>query len=214
MQIYWHGYSSVRLEIKQGEHNTVVMTDPYENESAMRFPRAIEPEILLLSHQDRSKFNVEGVAGKPFIISDPGEYEVGGVFVNGIQDGEQGEGAERPLVYRIEGEEMAVAYLGMINRSLTDKELEALGNVDILILPVGNAQTYNAKQVAATISLIEPRLVIPINFAVPGIKTELGTVDQFCNALGSSKRQDANRVKISKKELPVDDMLIMVLERT
>lgn len=214
MQIYWHGYSSIRVEAKQGDTSAVVMTDPYENEAAMRFPRAIEPDILLLSHQDRGRFNVAGAAGKPFLISDPGEYEVRGVFVNGIQDIQADQGLKRPLIYRIDAEGIAVAFLGQLHRKLTDAELEALGNIDILILPVGGGDAMDAKLSSSLISMVEPRIVIPINYHVSGIKTKLGTVDQFCSALGGCKRQDLNKLKITKKELPAEDIVVMVIERT
>lgn len=214
MQIYWHGYSTIRIEAKYAEESSVIMTDPFENEAAMRFPRATEPNILLLSHQDRKKFNLEGVNGQPFVISDPGEYEVKGVFINGIQDPEQDQGKERPLVYRIQAEGIAVAFLGQINRKLTDMELEELGNIDILILPVGGGDVMDAKLSASLISVVEPRIVIPVHYHVPGIKTKLGTVDNFCDAVGVCKRQDMNKLKISKKDLPAGEIIIMVLERS
>jgi len=214
MQIYWQGYSSIRIETKDGDKSAVLMTDPFENEQAIRFPRAIEPDLLALSHQDRKQFNIEGVAGTPFVISDPGEYEVRGIFVNGIQDPSADQGTARPLVYRIDAEGMAVAFLGQLNRKLTDVELEALGNIDILILPVGGGAGMDAKLSSNIISMVEPRIVIPVNYHVSGIKTKLGTVDQFCSALGGCKRQDMNKLKISKKELPADDIIVTVIERT
>lgn len=214
MQIYWHGYSTIRIEAKHGDTTSVIMTDPFENEAAMRFPRAAQPDILLLSHQDRKQFNLEGVAGSPFVISDPGEYEVRGIFVNGIQDSKAEQGALRPLIYRIEAEDISVAFLGQLNRKLTDVEIEALGNVDILILPVGGGHVLDAKLSANIISMVEPRIVVPIHYHVPGIKTKLGTVENFCEAVGVCKRQDINKLKISKKDLPADEVLIMVIERT
>lgn len=214
MQIYWHGYSTIRIETKNGEQSTAIMTDPFENEAAIRFPRTAEPEILLLSHQDRKDFNLEGVAGKPFVISDPGEYEVRGVFINGVQDPKADSGTKRPLMYRIHTEDMTVAFLGQLNRKPTDNELEALGNVDILILPVGGNNVMDAKLSASIISLVEPRMVVPIHYHVAGIKNKLGTVDSFCDAIGVCKRQDMNKLKVAKKDLPADDVLIMVVERT
>lgn len=214
MQIYWHGYSTIRIEAKHGDTSSVIMTDPFENEAAIRFPRVTEPDLLLLSHQERKNFNLDGVAGKPFVISDPGEYEVRGVLVNGIQDPKADQGLKRPLVYRIEAEGISVGFLGQLNRKLTDYELEPLGNIDILILPVGGGQVMDAKLSANLISLVEPRIVVPIHYHVPGIKTKLGTVENFCDAVGVCKRQDMNKLKISKKELPAEDLMIMVIERT
>lgn len=215
MQIYWHGYSAVRIETKSSDKEATVLTDPYENEASLRFPRAVTPDILILSHQDRSRFNLEGVAGSPFIVSDPGEYEVKDVFVQGIQDRNLDPGtATRPLLHRIVAEGMSLGFLGQIKRKLTDNELEELGEVDILLMPVGGGEVMDSKLASETISLIEPRMVIPLHYDIPGIKAKLTGVDSFCKSLGVCKRQDANKLKISKKELPTEDMIVMVLERS
>ncbi|MFA6447076.1 MAG: MBL fold metallo-hydrolase [Patescibacteria group bacterium] len=213
MQIFWQGYTSIRIETKQGDKAGELVTDPFENESAIRFPRTVEPEMVVLSNQERKDFNLEGVAGKPFIVSDPGEYEVRGIFAYGIQDPIADAGEKRPVVYRIEAEDISIGFLGKLNRKLTDVELEHLGNIDILVLPVGGGDGMDAKTAAAVVNMIEPRIVIPINYQIPGIKAKLDSVDAFCKATGG-KRQDGNRLKISKKELPADDTLIMVIERS
>jgi L-ascorbate metabolism protein UlaG (beta-lactamase superfamily) len=214
MQIYWQGYSSIRIETKQGDESCMIMTDPYQNEASMRLPRTAEPDILLLSNQDTKIFNSEGVAGEPFIISEPGEYEVRGVFAYGIQDPSADAGKKRPLVYRIEAEDISIGYLGCLNRPLTDFEIERLGNIDILILPVGGNGVLDAKIASKTMSQIEPRILVPVHYHVSGIKTKLDTVDQFCGALGVCKRENVNKLKISKKDLPAEDILITVIERT
>ncbi len=214
MQIFWQGYSSVRIETKQGEESCMIMTDPYQNEASMRLPRTALPDVLLLSNQDLKRFNVDGVAGKPFIINEPGEYEVRGVFVYGIQDPVVDSGKNRPVIYRIEAEDMVIAFLGGVNRQLTDHEIERLGNVDILILPVGGGDVLDAKAASKAMSAIEPRIVVPIHYNVSGIKTKLDTVDQFCNALGVCKRENVNKLKISNKDLPAEDVLVTVIERT
>ncbi len=213
MQLFWHGMSSIRIEGKTGETEATLLTDPYPNESGLRFPRTIEADMLVLSHQDRDRFNIESVLGKPFIVSDPGEYEVKGLFASGIQDPTAEKDELRPLIYRLNIEGMSLAFLGQMKRALTAFELEELGDIDILLIPVGGGSVMDAKTAAEMITLIEPRMVIPIHYAIEGMKEELGTVDAFIKLLGATKRQDANKLKISKKDLPVDDMLVTVLER-
>ncbi len=214
MQIYWHGYSTVRIEAKSGDKEATVLTDPFQNEASLRMPRTVEPDILLLSHQDTKRFNLEGIQGKPFTISDPGEYEVKDVFVQGIQDRTLEEGVkERPVIYRCNIENMSIGFLGQLKRKLTDYEIEELGEIDILLLPVGGGEVMDSKLASETISVIEPRLVVPLHYDLPGIKTKLTDVNAFCKALGVCKRQDSNKLKISKKDLPTEDLLVAVLER-
>jgi L-ascorbate metabolism protein UlaG (beta-lactamase superfamily) len=214
MHIFWHGYSSVGIESKNGETGCLLVTDPFLNEAAIRFPRTLEPDALVLSHQDRSRFNVEGVGGSPFIISDPGEYEVRGVFIQGIQDGTADEGEKRPLVYRIVSEGMNLAVLGSLGRMPTNEEIERLGSVDILLVPVGGGGVLEAKQASELIATFEPRMVVPLSYAVPGLKQQLGSVDAFVKAVGGCERENMPKLKLSKKDLPAEQCTIAVLERS
>lgn len=196
-----------------GETEVTLLTDPFESETSVRFPRTITPDVLVLSHQNRSKFNLEGALGEPFIVSDPGEYEVKGAFVTGIQDPAIDVGVEkRHVLYRFNLEGMTIAFLGQLKRKLTDREIEELGNIDILLLPVGGGDVMDSKLASEIIAEVEPRMVIPLHYDIPGLKTPLAGVDEFCKAL-VCKRQDANKLKISKKDLPTEDLVITVLER-
>jgi L-ascorbate metabolism protein UlaG (beta-lactamase superfamily) len=168
----------------------------------------------VLSHQDRKRFYIEGVQGSPFIVSEPGEYEIKGLFVQGIQDAALDSGEKsRPVLYRMVVENMSLGFLGQIHRKLTDREIEALGDIDILLLPVGGGDVLNSKLASEAIALIEPRVVVPLYHDLPGLKAPLEHVDQFCKALGVCKRQDSNKLKISKKDLPAEDLLVAVLEK-
>jgi L-ascorbate metabolism protein UlaG (beta-lactamase superfamily) len=106
-----------------------------------------------------------------------------------------------------------IAFLGQLKRKLTDFEVEELDEIDVLLLPVGGGEVMDSKLASETISVIEPRIVVPLHYDLPGIKAKLTSVDVFCKALGVCKRQDANKLKISKKDLPAEDVLVMVLER-
>lgn len=214
MQIIWHGYSSVRIESKNGELSSTLLTDPFENETSIRFPRTIEPDIVVLGHQDRKRFNLAAVQGNPFLISDPGEYEVKGVFVYGIQDPSIDGGKDRPIIYRFMTEGMSIAFLGQLNRKLTNFELEQLENIDILLLPVGGGEALDADKAADLITVIEPRVVVPLNYSLPGMKKKLGSVDEFCKHLGASNCENMTKLKIQRKDLPAETLLVAVLDRT
>ncbi|MCW1892167.1 MAG: MBL fold metallo-hydrolase [Candidatus Uhrbacteria bacterium] len=210
MQLFWHGYSSIRIEAKNGDQSCTIITDPFENESAIRFPRTVESDAVLLSKEDRYLFNLEGVNGSPFIISRPGEYEVKGVFVNGIKDPKI---AEDNIIYRIFAEGISVAFFGQLKRRPTNDELERLERVDVLMLPVGGGDVMDSSLAAEVISDIEPRIVVPLYYDLPGLKKSLGNVETFCKHIGSCQRENMNRLKIQQKDLPADTMLVAVLER-
>ena len=213
MQIYWHGMHCIRIEASHGDQEATLVTDPYGTETGLRFPRTLAPDIVVLSHEDAKRFPMDGFTNKPFVISAPGEYEASGMFVFGIPL--KGEGLTSPfsMIYRFEIEGMNVAFLGGLNRLLTQEEIGKLENIDILFLPVGGGNGLNPKQAVETITSIEPRVVIPMGHHVEGLKESLGTADDFCKELGVCRRQDSTKLKLLKKDLPADDLLVVVLER-
>lgn len=213
MQIIWHGYSSVRIESKNAEKECTLITDPFENEASIRFPRTVDPDAAVLSHQERKRFNLKALQGNPFIVSDPGEYEVKGVFINGIQDSAADQGKERPLMYRFVSEGMNVAFLGQLNRKPTNAEFEHLESIDILILPVGGGNVLDAAKAVDIVTQIEPRVVVPVYYAITGLKQKLDSVDVFCKKLGANQREDMTKLKIQRKDLPAETLLVAVLER-
>ncbi|MCC7522390.1 MBL fold metallo-hydrolase [Candidatus Uhrbacteria bacterium] len=212
MQIFWHGFSCIRIEASHGDKDAVLVTDPYSNESGLRFPRTLAPDIVALTHQDAKRFPSDVFTNEPFIINNPGEYEVNGFFVYAMPVRTGDDTHPYELMYRFEVEGMSVGFLGGMKRPLTDEEAGQLGNIDILLIPVGGGDKLTAKQAAETISKIEPRMVVPLYYHTEGVKEKLGTADAFCKEL-VCKRQDSNKLKIAKKDLPAEDLVVAVLER-
>jgi L-ascorbate metabolism protein UlaG (beta-lactamase superfamily) len=216
MQIAWNGFSSFEITVKAAAGDVRIVTDPYQNTTGLRFPRTLEAEVLLQSHNEEDANNREAVVGTPYVIDLPGEFEVGGVFVFGVSAPLKREEKGRcmdNLVFRIEAEGMRLAHLGALDRELTDEELQKLENIDILMIPVGGGRVMDPKVAAEVISQIEPRVVIPMTHAVEGAKESLGSVDAFCKAFGTCRREDMNKYKVTRKDLPEDDMVIISLTR-
>jgi len=213
MQIFWHGFSCVRIETSSQDKDAVLVTDPFGSDSGLRFPRTLKPDVVALSHQEIKRFPLDAFEHAPFVVSDPGEYEIKGIFTYALPVTNPENKHPHGLIYRFEIEGMSVGFLGGLNRILTEEELGGLESIDLLLLPVGGGDALNAKQAREMIVIIEPRIVIPIGHHVEGIKQELGTAEAFCKELGVCKRVDANKLKITKKDLPTDDMLVYVLER-
>lgn len=214
MNISWHGLSCFEITSKTADGEATLVMDPYDNATGLRFPRTLTADIVAVSHDAEDANNVAGVGGTPFVINLPGEYEVRGLFVYAIHaplGGEKGDRDHR--IFRVEHEGMRLAHLGALNRALTDEELQELNNIDILMLPVGGGRVLSSKQAVEVISQLEPRVVIPMTHAVHGIKEALGSVDGFCKELGVCRREEATKYKVSRKDLPEEDMLIMTLQR-
>lgn len=212
MHLYWHGLTSVRIESSLGDTNCTLLTDPYGSDTGLRFPRTLEPNVLVLSHQKREQFALDALKNTPFLIADPGEYEVQGVFVFGETVQEEGGKYPSPLIYRFEIEGMSIGFIGGLSKVPSEELLARLENIDILLISVGGGAYLDAKKATEIVHTLEPRIVVPLAFNVEGMTTALDSVDLFCKEVGG-KRQDGNKLKLSRKDLPAEDLVVQVLER-
>lgn len=208
MNIVWHGLSCVEIETKTPQGDASVIVDPYGAATGLRV-RAFEAPLVLISHEGSD--TTGAVAGSPFIIRRPGEYEAKAIFAYGIAAPTKA--APENVIYRIESEEMFLAHLGALDRELTNAELEQMKNIDILFVPVGGGRVLTPQLAAAVVAQVEPRVVIPITYATEGLKEQLATVGEFFKALGVVAPEETAKFKIAKKDLPQEDMKVILLSR-
>lgn len=213
MLISWLGHSSFKLQGKGASDTVTVITDPFSPEKTGLKLSRLEADILTISHDHDDHNNIEAVKGDPRIIKGAGEYEIKGVFVEGVfsyHDDVKGKERGNNIIYRFEIEDISVTHLGDLGTELDNKQLERLEGTDILIVPVGGTYTINAETAVKVINQIEPRIVIPMHYDVPGLKYKLDPVERFVKAIGIKPRQE-EKLKILKKELPQDSMEVVVL---
>lgn len=211
MQISWQGLSCFEIKTKTASGEVMLVVDPYQNSTGLRFPRTLAASLVCVSHAQEDANNTEAITGKPFVVNTPGEYEVQGIFVF-AQSAPTSAGVDH-LILRFELERMHVAHLGALDRELTDEEMQSLENIDLLMLPVGGGRVMTPKVATRVISQLEPRVVIPMTYAIPNVKEKLLGLEAFFKELGACRREDANKYKVSRKDLPEEDMMVVVLER-
>lgn len=214
MQIIWNGLGNFVISGKPIQGDVTITTDPYEDTTGLRFPRTIEASIIAQSHKGPFAKNTKAVMNeekkKPFLVDHAGEFEVQGVFVTGVRAPKK-DGSDH-TIYRMMMEDMNIAFLGALDRALTDKEIAGLGNIDILIVPVGGGDVMGKDTANEVVAQVEPRLVIPSYHTVPGLKSQLEDVEGFCKEL-ACPREDMNKLKITKSGLPSEDVRIVVLSK-
>ncbi|MDP2708958.1 MAG: MBL fold metallo-hydrolase [bacterium] len=212
MYITWLGQSCFKLQDKIGSDGVTLVTDPYEDKIGLKLPR-LEADIVTISHGHYDHNNAAALRGGHFLIDTAGEYDIKGVFIEGVEswhDESGGKERGKNIIYRIEMEDISITHLGDLGHVLDTKQLEKLEGTDILLIPVGGTYTINAAKAVEVISQIEPRIVIPMHYKVPGLKAELDGVDKFIKELGLKPRQE-EKLKIVKKDLPSEDMELVVL---
>ncbi len=214
MIITWHGLSCVEIVTKTSHGDVTVVIDPYEASTGLR-QRTLNAHVALSTHGGDDAGAISSIEGHPFVVRAPGEFEAKGVFIYGVdvpvKEGEKGKKTSHTM-YRIESEDMYLAHLGALDRELTNTELEQLKNIDILMVPVGGGRVMSPKLAADVVNQIEPRVVIPMTYAVDGLKESFAQVTEFLKALGVNP-EAVPKYKIQKKDLPQDSMQVVLLSR-
>lgn len=212
MEIVYLGHASFLLKSKLAK----VVTDPFLKKVGFKFPK-VEADLVTVSHDHFDHSNVEGVGGNPMVIQGPGEYEVKGVSVFGIQsfhDESQGKDRGKNTVYLIEAEEIRICHLGDLGTKLTDKQIELLDGVDVLMVPVGGNFSLDAATAWEITKQIGPSIVIPMLYKTKQHSKEfdkLAGVEEFVQQAGLEPRKE-NKLVVNKLSLAEETELV-VLEK-
>ena len=215
MKIAWYGQACFRLilKTKNGDKITII-TDPFSKEIGLTPPRG-SADIVTVSHDHYDHNNVKVISGDPFLIEGPGEYDVKGVLIKGVysfHDNSQGEERGINTIYVIEGEEMKICYLGDLGqRELSSSQLDKIGDIDILMIPVGGIYTINGSEAVQIINQIEPKIVIPMHYKIPKLKIKLNNIDKFLEEIGA-KKETMEEFSVQKKDLPEEEMKVIVMK--
>ncbi|MEN6409172.1 MAG: MBL fold metallo-hydrolase [Anaerolineaceae bacterium] len=215
MEITWYGHSCFRLA-ERGM--ATVVTDPYDSRQIGYEPLKLKADIVTVSHNTAGHNFVSAVKGDPRAITGPGEYEIGGVFITGVQTNghSKGEGGElRNTLYVVDYNGLTVAHLGDLSRVPTQPEIEALGSVKIALVPVGGGGGLNAAKAAEVISLLEPNIVIPMHYATPATGETALTLDplsKFFKEMGISAPDPIPSLKVTSISSLPEETRVVVLD--
>jgi len=212
MEITWYGHSCFRISERR---MTSVVCDPYDNEEVGYDPLKLKADIVTVSHESPRHKNLKAVKGDPYVITGPGEYEIGGVFITGLRtEKRKKNGQENPTntLYLIDYFGITIVHLGDMMQVPTQSEVESLGPVHVALVPVGGSGGLNAAKASEVISLFEPNIVIPMHYATPASKVNLEPIGKFLKVMGLSSVETSPTFKVSKPESLPDETQIIVLD--
>ncbi len=208
MEIIWLGHSCFKI---RGSQATII-TDPYSPDFGYSLGKP-SARIVTVSHQHPGHSYVEGVGGALRLVTGPGEYEIGGVLIIGMStfhDGENGSQRGKNTVYLMEVDEISVCHLGDLGHMLTAEQMEELGSVDILLIPVGGVSTINALVAAEIVRQLEPKVVIPMHYKTKVLSLELEPVDRFLKEIGVEQVTSQAKLSFNRSSLPVSTQVFLL----
>lgn len=210
MEITWYGQSCFRLT-ERGL--ATVVTDPFDHRVAGYAPLKLKADIVTVSHDAPGHNNVSAVKGKTHVITGPGEFEIGGVFITGVQtNGHSKHSSDelRNTLYVFDFDGVTVAHLGDLQRVPSQTEIEALGDVDVALVPVGGGGGLNAAKAVEVVSLLEPGIVIPMHYNTPDSLLKLSSVNKFLKEMGLGEVDTQTSLKIGRGTIQ-DETRVVVL---
>ena len=216
MDIYWGGQALFKLKGK----NASVIIDPYDPEMmGFKLPKDFSGDMVLVSHNHQDHNNADAIATptgeKPMIFTEPGEYEIAGAVVTAIDsfhDDTQGSERGKNSIFHIMMDGLNIVHLGDLGQSaLTEEQIGEIGEVDILLTPVGGNYTIDGKKAASIAAQLEPSIIIPMHFKIEGSKIEgLEGPEQFLKEMGAEAVTPVPKLSITKEKLPEEPQVIVL----
>lgn len=216
MEITSLGHASFKIKTK----TTTIVTDPYDgNMLGVKFPKT-DANIITISHHHPDHDKVENVSpagDKIKIVDGPGEYEIGGVSIIGIQtfhDDKKGAERGKNTIYVIEIDGVRLLHLGDLGHKLTDDQIKEIGNIDVLFIPVGGTYTIDAKTAVEVVKQIGASIIIPMHFDVPGLalSQKLSSVDEFLTE-SALRVEKLPKLIVKEGDIKSDEEYAVILEK-
>lgn len=207
MDILYLGAGSLQLATKQ----LTVVFDPFHPKTAgLKLPK-VKADVVAMTQA-----GAEPTLPAPFIINTPGEYEIKGLSIQGIAAQlhiDQPKDPKRAVMYRVEHKDVKLLLTGNIAPKLSDEQVEDIGQVDVLVLPVGgHGLTLDGQSAAGIVNQLEPRLIVPIHYddGVSQYDMPQDKVDTFLKEIGYENPTPSAKHKVTERTLPEDTEVVLL----
>lgn len=208
MEIVWLGHSCFRI---RGREATVVC-DPCPPSTGYSYGKPTA-DIITISHNHPDHSYVKGIAGKPTILLNAGEYEISGAFLTAIatfHDNQHGAEKGPNLAFVVEMEDIKVVHLGDLGHTPTAEQVEDMVGCDVLLVPVGGKDSLDGAKAAEIVSLLEAKLVVPMHYKTEAHDGGLDTPERFLKEMQVTSVEPQVKLQINKNSIPSETQVVML----
>lgn len=210
MDIIWYGQAMFKIKGK----TATVLIDPFDPQfTGLKLPKDLEADVVLSTHSHQDHGYIEAIAGSPLVVTGPGEYEKVGVSITGIgtfHDNAGGADRGPNTVYHLLIDGINIVHLGDLGHVLTSEQVSQIDVADILLVPVGGIFTIDAEEAAKVVASLEPKIVIPMHYKLPGLKFELAGEEIFLKEMGAENVTAVPKLTITKDKLPEETTVVLL----
>lgn len=217
MILQYYGHSCFKITTKPAGRATddiTIFIDPFDKETGLKTPHG-HADIALISHNHHDHDNILALKDEPVLVDAPGEYSILGINIVGINtthDDQNGSVRGLNTAFVLESEDIKICHLGDLGGELSGKQLDELDGIDVLLIPVGGHYTINGKKAAELVKKIEPTIVVPMHYKMPGSSMHIDDESLFCTEIGSCPSDKVNKINIKKKDLEGKSMSVIVMQ--
>jgi L-ascorbate metabolism protein UlaG (beta-lactamase superfamily) len=209
LEIAFLGHSAFRLRGK----DVTVVTDPYPPTIGFSMGK-VTADIVSVSHNSPNHSYVAGVGNDPRRVNGPGEYEIADVLIAGVATSTEPRNGPTNTAYVFRFDDLAICHLGDLHAKLTDAQVEGIGSIDILFIPVGGGGALEPSEAAEIISQLDPSIIVPMHYRLQGGTVEgLQPVDLFCREMGSKDWTPEPKLTVSRSSLPTEGRVVVLEQR-
>jgi len=209
MKVKWLGHATYLITSDTG---TKIITDPYITLDNLNYGEIKESaDIVTVSHDHLDHSNVAVVRGNPKVVRETAEVK--GIKVRGIltyHDGVLGKQKGSNTVFRFVVDGVKVCHLGDLSHKLSDKQVAEIGEVDILLVPVGGFFTIDAMIASQVCDQLKPRVIMPMHFRNDKCTYPINGVDEFLQGKKDVSRLDTSEVEFKSGGLPTNTQIIVL----
>lgn len=202
--IIWFGAGQFELS----SQTATVLTDPLPQ----RIVAGLAADVVTVSH--KAELPPVLPPNAPRLLHGPGEYEVKDVFITAhalYSPDTENDGLERNVIFVFELDDLRICHLGQLTHVPKPEEVENLDSIDVLLVPIGGVETINAAKAAEVVSIIEPPLVVPMNYPLNDSETEpAAALSQFIKQMGLTQIDPLPRLRVSRGSLPPETQVVVL----
>lgn len=196
MKITWLGHSSFLFQDSKGR---VLLTDPFDTTPGYEIYKG-SPDIVTISHQHFDHNYTKELEGNYKVIDKIGMFNICDIPIKGTPSyHDKDKGAKRGdnIIFTFKIDDYMICHLGDLGHSLSNDDVDAIGNVDILFVPVGGNYTIDGKEASEVTKKINPKIVIPMHYKTPIISFPIDGVETFLMYMKNAEKIDSNTLEIN-----------------